>query len=84
MTPLLRLQFANAECAKATARVTAAHKAFGRYIARTRRISRSAFARKLGITGAMLALMERGDRRWPMARAKLAVKLLTRREDWPD
>jgi hypothetical protein len=62
----------------------AEHKRFGQMIAANRPLPRAAFAKKLGITGAMLALMETGKRRWPMARAELAVKLLTRREDWPD
>jgi len=61
-----------------------AHRDFGKFIATNRKVSRSKFAHKLGVTGSMLALMESGKRRWPLKRAELAVKLLTRRENWPD
>jgi hypothetical protein len=67
MTParhLASLQDANLGMWKAEATLLAEHRRFGQMIARQRKISRSAFARKLGITGAMLALMEDGERRW--------------------
>lgn len=87
MTPLLallNLQSAGEKCAIAEAKSAQAHKSFGRIIASQRKVSRARFARLLGVTGSMLALMETGKRRWPIARAKLAVRLLTRKEDWPD
>ncbi len=84
MPHLQKLYRADDDCAASYAKLMAAHKSFGRYIAKERKTSRSAFARKLGITGAMLGHMEAGKRRWPIHRAELAVKLLTRREDWPD
>lgn len=87
MTPLLalsNLHLVAAECTKAAAATTAAHKSFGQIIAKERKQSRAEFARRLGVTGSMLALMEGGQRRWPIKRAKLAVRLLTRREEWPD
>lgn len=81
---LADLHFAKGVSDRANARDAAAHHRFGRTIATNRKVSRSKFAAKLGVTGSMLALMEGGKRRWPMKRAELAVKLLTRREDWPD
>lgn len=87
MTPtlaLLNLHEAGKKCADTDARDARAHHAFGKIIAKERKQSRAEFARKLGVTGSMLALMETGKRRWPLARAKLAVKLLTRRDNWPD
>lgn len=87
MTPLialLNLEYAGEKCADADARASKAHHAFGKIIAKERKQSRAEFARKLGVTGSMLALMETGKRRWPIRRAKLAVKLLTRRDNWPD
>lgn len=41
------------------------------------------FAAGLGYTPAMVAMLETGKRPWPMNKAVLAVKLLTRREQWP-
>lgn len=84
MTALLNLRAAESACSQAAKALAKAHRAFGRHIASSRRISRAAFAKKLGVTRSMLGLMEAGERRWPIARAELAVKLLTRREDWPD
>lgn len=51
---------------------------------RRRRIPKSVFAGKLGVTGQMLAYLERGKRAWTVKRAELAIKLLTRREQWPN
>lgn len=87
MTPssaIQDLQLAEAHRVISAKEYAQSHKRFGRTIATNRKVSRSKFAQKLGVTGSMLALMEGGKRRWPMARAKLAVRLLTRREDWPD
>jgi hypothetical protein len=87
MTPTLaiaHLRTATVLSARSDAALRKAHRSFGRMIAANRRTSRRAFAAKLGVTGAMLALMECGKRRWPIARAELAVRLLTRREQWPD
>ena len=49
-----------------------------------RGMSRSALGRKLGYTGQMIALLERNERHWPMAKAEKAVHLLQRPEQWPD
>jgi DNA-binding transcriptional regulator YiaG len=84
MILLQKLYDADDQCAASCKSLMSAHKAFGKYIAKNRKVSRSAFAKKLGITGAMLGHMEAGLRRWPIHRAELALKLLTRREDWPD
>lgn len=81
---LSRLATADLGARDATASLAIAHEQFGESIATARRIPRAAFAKKLGVSGQMLALMESGRRRWPLKRAELAVKLLTRREDWPD
>lgn len=83
-TALIKLSEAEDEATDANRALADAHAQFGRAISGARKVSRRAFAKKLGITGAMLALMESGERRWPIKRAELAVKLLTRREDWPD
>jgi ribosome-binding protein aMBF1 (putative translation factor) len=60
---------------------------FGAAVRRERErrgISRSRFASRLGITAAMLGMMESGDRAWQMDRAQKAAKFLTRPEQWPD
>lgn len=49
-----------------------------------RKIRLRDMARRLGITAQMLSYLETGERRWKLAKAALAVKLLTRREQWPD
>lgn len=59
---------------------------FGRALRAERRardIPRSRFAEQLGYTPTMLNYLESGKRRWPMTKAELAVKLLTRRAQWP-
>lgn len=87
MSPLSALQdlrFAKGISDRADLCDAEAHKRFGQTIATNRKVSRSQFAKKLGVTGSMLALMENGKRRWPIKRAELAVKLLTRRDNWPD
>lgn len=50
---------------------------------RARKIPLKAFARRLGYTPTMVSYLEAGERQWDMEKAKLAVKLLTRREAWP-
>lgn len=62
-------------------------KKFGtsiRQARRARKISLKRFAACMGYTAAMVAMLESGTRRWPMKKAELAVKLMTRREQWPD
>jgi ribosome-binding protein aMBF1 (putative translation factor) len=62
-------------------------KRFGAAVRREREarsISRPHFASQLGVTAAMLGMMESGDRAWPMERAEKAAKLLSRPEQWPD
>jgi hypothetical protein len=49
-----------------------------------RRISLRTMGKRLKITGQMLNYLETGQRRWTFERAELAVKLLTRKEEWPD
>ncbi len=51
---------------------------------RKRRIKLKDFAEKMGISPTYLAYMESGLRPWTVERAELAVKLLTRREQWPN
>lgn len=51
---------------------------------RRRKIKLKDFASGLGVTPTMAAYMEGGIRPWGTKRAELAVKLLTRREQWPD
>jgi len=51
---------------------------------KARKMSRAALGRKLGYTGQMIALLERNERQWPMAKAEKAVRLLQRPEQWPD
>ena len=73
--------------AGANAVVKKAWDDFGRSIRReriARRLSLRTFAKRMKVTGQMLAYLERGERRWTHKRAQLAVKLLTRQEQWPD
>ena len=49
---------------------------------RQRKIPAARFARSLGVTLTALRSMEAGAVRW--SNPELAVRLLTRREDWPD
>ncbi len=49
-----------------------------------RKIALKAFAADLGISPTMASYLEAGTREWTVERAELAVRLLTRREDWPD
>lgn len=51
---------------------------------RERRIQLKVFASGLGYTSAMTSMLETGARSWPAGKAQLAVKLLTRPEQWPD
>jgi ribosome-binding protein aMBF1 (putative translation factor) len=51
---------------------------------RARGIRLEWFAKQLGYTRTMVSYLEAGQRRWPMEKAELAVKLLTRREEWPE
>lgn len=51
---------------------------------RRRKIKLKDFARNLGVTSTMVGFLERNKRPWSMDRAELAVKLLTRQEQWPD
>ena len=60
---------------------------FGAAIASARKargMSRACLGRNLGYTGQMIALLERNDRQWPMAKAEKAVHLLQRPVQWPD
>lgn len=49
-----------------------------------RKIPLKVFARDLGCSTTMVSYLEAGSREWTVERAELAVKLLTRREQWPD
>lgn len=49
-----------------------------------KKITQKDFAKRIGCTAAMLYMMEKGVRPWPMKRAEKAVKLLTRPVQWPD
>lgn len=51
---------------------------------RDRKYSQKAFAIDLGVSSAMLAMMESGSRKWPAQRAEKAVHLLRRPVQWPD
>jgi DNA-binding transcriptional regulator YiaG len=71
----------------AQAVVIRAWKDFGKSIKHHRlskNLSLRTFAKRLKITGQMLNYLETGQRRWTFERAELAVKLLTRKEEWPD
>jgi DNA-binding transcriptional regulator YiaG len=73
--------------AGANAVVLKAWKDFGKSIKHHRlskNLSLRTFAKRLKITGQMLNYLETGQRRWTFERAELAVKLLTRKEEWPD
>lgn len=49
-----------------------------------RRVSPRRLASHLGISPAMLGMMETGKRVWQMDRAEKAVQFLSRPEQWPD
>lgn len=89
MTPAAILTRATTQTAQLVGhelRLEETWRAFGRAIRRerrTRRIQMKRFAAGLGYTPAMVAMLETGKRPWPMNKAVLAVKLLTRREQWP-
>ncbi len=51
---------------------------------KSRKIKLKVFAGRLGISPTLLGYLEKNRRPWTVARAELAVKLLTRREQWPD
>lgn len=60
---------------------------FGQAVRRERKsrgISPTVFASRLGVTPTMLSYMERGKRAWGMKRAEKVVSLLVRPEQWPD
>ncbi len=60
---------------------------FGRAIRadrRRRKIRLKDFARGMGISPTYASYLESGKREWSIPRAELAVKLLTRREQWPE
>lgn len=42
------------------------------------------FALGLGVTSTYAGYLEKNRREWSVERAELAIKLLTRRENWPD
>lgn len=69
------------------AALTALWKKFGASIRHTREarcMSRARLAKALGITTAMMGMLEGGKRSWRMARAEKAARLLARPEQWPD
>jgi hypothetical protein len=49
-----------------------------------RKIKRAVFADLLGFTPTMLSYLEHGSRKWSLDKAELAVRLLTRRVQWPE
>lgn len=49
-----------------------------------RRVSPRRLASHLGISPAMLGMMETGKRVWQMDRAEKAVRFFSRPEQWPD
>lgn len=51
---------------------------------KSRGITPRQFAKSLGVTTAMLGMMEMGKRSWQMDRAEKAAKLLKRPVQWPD
>lgn len=52
---------------------------------RARRMSLKSFAVRLGYTSStMVAMLEAGERRWPVGKAEKAVAMLNRPEQWPD
>lgn len=69
---------------RAELEVQRAQRRFGKAVASNRKVSPAAFARKLGIGVRELRMLEAGEKPWGLSGAELAVKLLTRREDWPD
>ncbi len=87
MTPLAQLLAARHALAEAFFHDADCHVRFARWF-RTERIRRkirlNQMARRLGYTSTMLMPLERGKRRWSTEKAQLAVKLLTRRDNWPD
>lgn len=82
---LARIRQKGADSAQAV--VTKTWVQFGQAIRKSRRarkISLRVFAKRLKVTHQMLSYMESGERRWTFDRAELAVKLLTRKDEWPD
>jgi len=66
--------------------VKALWRDFGRALRadrRRRKIRLKDFARGMGISPTYASYLESGKREWSIPRAELAVKLLTRREQWP-
>lgn len=62
-------------------------KQFGaavRRVRKQRKLAMKAMAARLGVTPAMLAMMESGTRAWGKNRAEAVVHILTRTEQWPD
>ncbi len=62
-------------------------KKFGAEIANKRRAkgwSQGRLGKHLGYSGQMVALLEAGERTWPMDKAEKAVRLMTRPVQWPD
>lgn len=51
---------------------------------RRRKIKLKVFARGLDVTSTFAGMLEKNKRPWSIERAELAVKLLTRQEQWPD
>lgn len=62
-------------------------KRFGKQLReerKRRKIKRAVFADLLGYTPTMLSYLEHGTRKWALDKAELAVRLLTRRVQWPN
>ena len=60
---------------------------FGHAIRHTRRergISAKRLSRHLGVSPAMLGMLEKGKRTWSLKRAEKAAKFVSRPEQWPD
>lgn len=55
-----------------------------RHARRERGISAKRLARHLGVSPAMLGMLEKGKRTWSLARAEKAAKFVSRPEQWPD
>lgn len=90
MTPssiLTAIRLGETALSKKRAALLILWKKFGAEIASKRRAkgwSQGRLGKHLGYSGQMVALLEAGDRTWPMDKAEKAVRLMTRVEQWPD
>lgn len=90
MTPfsiLATIRLRETACAHKESEMNKLWKQFGsevRAARKRRKIGLNDMAARLGVTAALVAMMESGKRSWGTKRAEKVVHILCRPEQWPD